>query len=416
MRRRHQRRPTPSTRRSSGTASRPTRSTASGATPGTPGGRRPHGRLGHPADRRDAPASVSPTVTFSEAVTTSAAAFSLGCSVSGSGGLRRVSGGRRPTRSTPPPTSPTVTRAPSKVTGRGVSRRRHQRPAGHAGGRPHARRSPSLDLCAQPATPITRSRARARRRRSPGRCTTAGRRRRRLRGRQPRPARLLPPGRHRRREPGDLRRHLRVQRQRQRRVALGDVVVVTGTAGEFEGQTQISATGDRRDLRYRHGRADRGRRCRWRAPTAFEQLRGHARAMPQDAVRHRALPARPLRPGARLLRRPPASSRPTSSPRAPRPSPCRPQNDLNRMIIDDAPEQPEPRPDRLRPRRAAAQRRNTLRGGDTTTGSTGVMTYTWAGNAASGNAYRVRPVNASAAPCNFEAANPRPTVGAGRRR
>ena len=37
----------------------------------------------NPANGATATASVSPTVTFSEAVTTSAAAFSLGCSVSG---------------------------------------------------------------------------------------------------------------------------------------------------------------------------------------------------------------------------------------------------------------------------------------------------------------------------------------------
>ena len=37
------------------------------------------------------------------------------------------------------------------------------------------------------------------------------------------------------------------------------------------------------------------------------------------------------------------------------------------------------------------------------------MTYTWAGNAASGNAYRVRPINALNGYVNFEPTNPRPT-------
>ena len=47
------------------------------------------------------------------------------------------------------------------------------------------------------------------------------------------------------------------------------------------------------------------------------------------------------------------------------------------------------------------------------TGLTGVLTYTWAGNAASGNAWRVRPINAlNAALPNFQASNPRPTVPA----
>ena len=53
---------------------------------------------------------------------------------------------------------------------------------------------------------------------------------------------------------------------------------------------------------------------------------------------------------------------------------------------------------------------NTLRGGDTATGIVGLMTYTWAGNAASGNAYRVRPVNALGGSVNFEPTNPRPTA------
>ena len=56
---------------------------------------------------------------------------------------------------------------------------------------------------------------------------------------------------------------------------------------------------------------------------------------------------------------------------------------------------PERRPDRLR---AAADSRsaaaNTLRGGDTATGLVGVLNYTWGGNAASANAYRLRPVGA----------------------
>jgi uncharacterized protein len=53
---------------------------------------------------------------------------------------------------------------------------------------------------------------------------------------------------------------------------------------------------------------------------------------------------------------------------------------------------------------------NTLRGGDTATGIVGVMTYTWAGNAASGNAFRVRPVEAlgGGVPA-FQPANPRPS-------
>ena len=49
---------------------------------------------------------------------------------------------------------------------------------------------------------------------------------------------------------------------------------------------------------------------------------------------------------------------------------------------------------------------NTLRGGDTATGIVGVLNYTWAGNSASGNAYRVRPVNALGGSVNFVAGQP----------
>ena len=49
------------------------------------------------------------------------------------------------------------------------------------------------------------------------------------------------------------------------------------------------------------------------------------------------------------------------------------------------------------------------RGGDTATGIVGVMTYTWAGNAASGNAYRVRPINALGGSVALQPSNPRPT-------
>jgi predicted extracellular nuclease len=54
---------------------------------------------------------------------------------------------------------------------------------------------------------------------------------------------------------------------------------------------------------------------------------------------------------------------------------------------------------------------NTLRGGDTVDGITGVLTYTWAGNAASGNAYRLRPIGALGGTVpDFQPTNPRPAA------
>ncbi|MGH3839458.1 MAG: ExeM/NucH family extracellular endonuclease, partial [Pseudonocardiaceae bacterium] len=47
-------------------------------------------------------------------------------------------------------------------------------------------------------------------------------------------------------------------------------------------------------------------------------------------------------------------------------------------------------------------------GGDTVTDAVGVLSYTWAGNAASPNAYRLRPVGALGGTAVFNPANPRP--------
>jgi uncharacterized protein len=83
-------------------------------------------------------------------------------------------------------------------------------------------------------------------------------------------------------------------------------------------------------------------------------------------------------------------------------------NDLNRIIIDDPMNNQNPDPILFGRGGQPLSASNTLRGGDTATDIVGVMTYTWAGDAASGNAYRVRPVNALGGSINFVAANPRP--------
>ena len=92
-------------------------------------------------------------------------------------------------------------------------------------------------------------------------------------------------------------------------------------------------------------------------------------------------------------------------------------NDLNRLIIDDATNDQNPDPIVFGRNGQPLSASNTLRGGDTLTGAVGVITYTWAGNNASGNAYRLRPVGdlsdsglvpGGGVP-DFMAANPRPT-------
>ena len=113
-----------------------------------------------------------------------------------------------------------------------------------------------------------------------------------------------------------------------------------------------------------------------------------------------------------------SSSRPTSwSPGAPALA-LQAANDLNRIILDDASQAQNPDPILFGRGGQPLSASNTLRGGDTATGIVGVLNYTWAGNAASGNAYRVRPVNALGGSVNFVAANAAPDDRArrGRRR
>ncbi len=84
------------------------------------------------------------------------------------------------------------------------------------------------------------------------------------------------------------------------------------------------------------------------------------------------------------------------------------QNNLNRIIIDDASQLQNPDPILFARDGQPLSASNTLRGGDTATGIVGVLNYTWGGHSSSPNAYRVRPVNALNGYYYFEAANPRP--------
>lgn len=85
------------------------------------------------------------------------------------------------------------------------------------------------------------------------------------------------------------------------------------------------------------------------------------------------------------------------------------QNDLSRIILDDGQNGQNPDPIVFGRGGLPLSAGNTLRGGDTVAGVVGVMTYTWAGNAASGNAWRVRPLGALGALVpNFSPSNSRP--------
>ena len=84
-------------------------------------------------------------------------------------------------------------------------------------------------------------------------------------------------------------------------------------------------------------------------------------------------------------------------------------NNLNRIIVDDALQNQNPDPLLFGRGGNPLSATNTLRGGDSATGMVGILTYTWAGNSASPNNYRLRPINALGGGVpNFQPTNPRP--------
>jgi hypothetical protein len=190
------------------------------------------------------------------------------------------------------------------------------------------------------------------------------------------------------------------------RVNLGDVVRVTGTAAEFQDQTQISLTSITHcgtgsvppvDVTLPFSSADYLERFEGmlvRLPqtlyvTEHYQL-GRFGQVVMSSERRLQQPTNVVAPGA------PASA-------------LQAANNLNRIILDDPFNNQNPDPILFGRAGGALSASNTLRGGDTATGIVGIMTYTWAGNAASPNAYRVRPINALGGGVpRFQPANPRP--------
>ncbi len=195
------------------------------------------------------------------------------------------------------------------------------------------------------------------------------------------------------------------------RVSLGQVVQVTGNVSEFQGQTQVSAsvielcgttaTVEPAEVTLPFPSADYLERYEGmlvRFPqtlyvTEHFQLGRFGQVVVSSGGRLQQ-PTNVVEPGAAALA-------------------LQAANNLNRIIVDDHLNSQNPDPILFGRGGAPLSASNTLRGGDTVTDLVGVMTYTWAGNAASGNAYRVRPINdlsdlaGNVAP-NFQPANARP--------
>lgn len=192
-------------------------------------------------------------------------------------------------------------------------------------------------------------------------------------------------------------------------VAVGDLVRVTGTAQEFQDQTQVGSVTSVEVCS--SGNTITPVDIALPVPTAdyLERYEGMLVRFAQalHVTEHFQLGRFGqvvLSSGSRLLQ-------PTAvvAPGAPALA-MQAANNLNRILVDDDLNNQNPDPILFGRGGNPLSAVNTLRGGDVVTGLTGVLTYTWAGNAASGNTYRVRPVNALGGGVpSFVATNARPS-------
>jgi len=191
------------------------------------------------------------------------------------------------------------------------------------------------------------------------------------------------------------------------RVNLGDVVLVTGAASDYQGQTQVSLSSfvacgsgsvEPLDIDFPVPSADYLERYEGmlvRVPetmTVTEMyLLGRFGQVTLSADGRLQQPTNVVTPGAEALA-------------------LQEANNLRKIVLDDMVNNQNPEVILFGRGGQPLSSTNTLRGGDTITGLVGILTYTWGGNSASPNAYRIRPVSAAAGGYDFQPANPRPTA------
>ncbi|MDN4490299.1 ExeM/NucH family extracellular endonuclease [Demequina sp. SYSU T00068] len=185
-------------------------------------------------------------------------------------------------------------------------------------------------------------------------------------------------------------------------VSLGDEVAVTGTVSEYFGQTQVSyadvevlatgATVTPAALALPFDSADEPEAYEGMLVTFEETLTvteiyllGRFNEVTVSGAGRLDQPSAVVSPGEDVIA-------------------LQAANDLNKIKVDDGFDAQNLDPMGRGGDPLSAD--NTLRGGDTISGLTGVLTYTWAGSSASGNTWRVRP---AAEEFVFDATNPRPT-------
>lgn len=175
------------------------------------------------------------------------------------------------------------------------------------------------------------------------------------------------------------------------RVNVGDRVAVTGTVGENQGQTQVSATAFAACGTGTVAPVDVAFPVA--SDTFLEQFEGMLVRVPQSMTVTETFQLGrfgqvTVASGGRL-QQPTNVTTPGAAALA-----LQAQNDLRSLIVDDASQFQNVDPIVFGRGGSPLTASNTLRGGDLVSGMVGVMTYTWAGNSASGNAYRLRPLGA----------------------
>lgn len=193
---------------------------------------------------------------------------------------------------------------------------------------------------------------------------------------------------------------------------LGDAVRLTGTVEEYQGQTQISQLTSSMLCAAPSTVMPVPVSFPVASTTALEAFEGMMVTLPQEmtVTEHFQLG----RFGQVVLSANGRLMNPTTmvEPGAPALA-LQEANTLNKIILDDTLNNQNPDPIVFGRDAMRLSASNTLRGGDTVTGLIGVMTYTWSGFSASGNAYRIRPQNSTIS-YFFQPANPRPAAAPAR--
>ncbi|MDH5519072.1 MAG: ExeM/NucH family extracellular endonuclease, partial [Acidimicrobiia bacterium] len=190
-------------------------------------------------------------------------------------------------------------------------------------------------------------------------------------------------------------------------VNLGDQVSVTGTVAEFQGQTQLGFPSELEVVSSGNAVTPAPISLPLNSADSLEAVEGMlveaAQTLYVTEFFQLGRFGQVVVSGGDRLPQPTAIAEPGPDSQA-----VQAANDLNRLIVDDTLNNQNPDPIIFGRDGNELTAENTLRGGDTLTGAVGVMTYTWAGNNASGNAYRLRPAS-DGETFVFEAANERPS-------